>query len=389
MARPKYRTLSSRAVGKLEVEKDTVFWDGELTGFGVRVYPTGARVYIAQARGPEGPKRVAVGRHGVINAEQARRRAALIIARVKAGEEPAPEQMRAKDGPSVAELAKRYSEEHLAVRCKPGTEALVRSVVDKHIVPTLGKLPLAEVERAQVVELHQRLYETPSTANLAVRTLSSMYRLAGAWGLVPEGLNPCRSIARYPGRRRERFLTDEEFVRLGETLDEFETAGGASAPAVAAIRLLVLTGCRKSEILKLRWEDVALGENELRLPDTKTGARVVPLSPPAAALLAGLPRLPGNPWVIPGRKPGAHLRNLDEAWRAVRARAGLHDVRIHDLRHSYASRALALGEGLPMIAKLLGHAHVETTARYAHLARDSVRETAERIAVSIAADIRA
>ena len=156
---------------------------------------------------------------------------------------------------------------------------------------------------------------------------------------------------------------EAEFDRLGCALDEAEAKGGASAPAVAAIRLLMLTGCRKSEILKLRWEDVALGEAELRLPDTKTGARVVSLSPPAVKLLAGLPRLPGNPWVIPGRKPGTHLRKLDDAWRAVRSRAGLDDVRLHDLRHSYAGRALALGERLPMIGKLLGHARIETTAR--------------------------
>ena len=156
---------------------------------------------------------------------------------------------------------------------------------------------------------------------------------------------------------------------------------------MAAISLLTLTGCRRSEILSLRWSDVAIEESELKLPDTKTGARVVPLPPRAVELLASLPRIVGNPWVIPGRKPGTHLRQIDDAWKIIRARAGLHDFRIHDLRHSYASRALALGEGLPMIAKLLGHAHVETTARYAHLARDSAQEAAERVAASIAEDI--
>ena len=172
MAKTVYGTLSSRAVGKLKVEKDTVFWDRELTGFGVRVYPTGARVYIAQARGPEGPKRVAVGRHGVIHAKQARRRAALIISRVKAGEAPVPEPMKPAGGPTVAELAKRYLEEYVEVRCKPRTVKVVRSVVRKHIAPALGRLPLAAVERAHVAELHQRLCGTPAAANQAVRTLS-------------------------------------------------------------------------------------------------------------------------------------------------------------------------------------------------------------------------
>ena len=387
MTKLAYRTLSNRMVGKLEVEKDTVFWDRELTGFGVRVYPTGSKVYIAQARGPEGPKRVAVGRQGVIHAEEARKRAALIISRIKAGEAPVPEPLIPAGGPSVAEFAARYLTEYVSVRCKPRTVKLARSVVHRHIAPALGKMPLAAVERAQVAELHQKLYETPAIANAVVGALSSMYKLAEGWGLVPEGVNPCRSLVKYPGRRRERFLTEAEFMRLGSVLDNVEAKGGASAPAVAAIRLLILTGCRKSEILTLRWEDVAPDENELRLPDTKTGARAVSLSPAAVKLLAGLPRLPGNPWVIPGRKPGGRLSSLDYVWRIIRAQAGLEDVRIHDLRHSYASRALALGESLPMIGKLLGHSQIQTTARYAHLARDSVKEAAERIAASIAIDI--
>ncbi len=389
-SKPVMKTLSNRMVGKLAVEKDTVFWDRDLTGFGVRVYPTGSKVYVAQARGPEGPKRVAVGRHGVIHAEEARKRAALVIARVKAGEEAVPEPMKPAGGPTVAELAERYLAEYVSVRCKPRTVKTVRSVVRRHIVPILGKLPLAAVERAHVAELHGRLSATPAAANQAVRALSAMYKLAESWELAPDGSsNPCRAIAEYPGRRRERFLTEAEFTRLGEALDQVETERGVSASAVAAIRLLLLTGCRKSEILTLRWEEVALEAAELRLSDSKTGARVVSLSEPAVKLLASLPRLPGNPWVIPGRKPGTHLRKLDDAWQAVRSRAGLDGVRLHDLRHSFASRALALGEGLPVIGKLLGHARIETTARYAHLARDSVRASAERVAVSIAGDILA
>ena len=387
-SKPTMKTLSNRAVAKLTVEKDTVYWDRDLTGFGVRIYPTGSKVYVAQARGPKGPKRVAVGRHGVIHADQARKRAAHIIARIKAGEEAVPKPLNPAGGPTVAELARRYLDEYVSVRCKPRTVKTVRSVVLRHIVPALGKMPLASVERKHVVELHQRLSAIPAAANQAVRALSAMYKLAESWELAPDGLsNPCRAIAEYPGRRRERFLTEAELERLGRALDEIETEGGASASAVAAIRLLILTGCRKSEVLTLRWEEVEPEAAELRLSDSKTGARVVSLSQPAVKLLAGLPRLPGDPWVIPGRKPGTHLKKLDDAWRNVRSRAGLHDVRLHDLRHSFASRALALGEGLTVIGKLLGHTRIETTSRYAHLARDSVRDSAERVAESIAADL--
>ena len=389
MARLRHRTLSSRTVERLKVERDTVFWDRELTGFGVRVYPSGGKVYVAQARGPEGPKRVTVGRHGVLSAEQARQRAALIIARVKAGESPVPEPLatRQAGGPTVADLAERFLEEYAAVRYKPATLAWTRTMVQRFIMPELGKLALATVERSQVMALHHRLYESPSTANMVVRTLSLMYRLAEGWGMVPEGCNPCRSVAKYPQRKRERFLTDEEFIRLGRVLDEAGSRGGVSPSAVAALRLLMLTGCRKSEILTLRWEHVVLEAGELRLPDTKTGARVVPLSPSAVKVLAALPRPPGNPWVIPGRRPDTHLRALSDAWEVIRARATLEGVRIHDLRHSFASRALALGESLPMIGKLLGHSQMETTSRYAHLERDSVHESAARITESLATDI--
>ena len=360
-----------------------------MTGFGVRAYPGGGRVYVAQARGPEGSKRVTVGRHGVVNADEARRRAALIIARVKAGEEPVPKPVAAKlsGGPTVAALAARYLEEHVAVRCKPKTAETARSVVSRHIVPAFGKLPLAAVERAHMTDLHHSLSDRPAIANMAIAILSQMYTLAEGWGMAPEGANPCRSVVKYPARRRERFLTDAEFTRLGRVLDEAAAGGGASPGTIGAIRLLMLTGCRKNEILSLRWQDVDLEARELTLADAKTGPRVVSLSSSAVKLLAGLPRKPGNPWVIPGHKPGANMRGIDCAWQTIRARAELGDVRIHDLQHSYASRALALGESLPMIAKLLGHTKIETTARYTHLARDSVHESAARIAESIAADV--
>ena len=383
------KTLSNRTVAALWVARDTVFWDRNLTGFGVRVYPTGGKVYVAQARGPDGPKRVTVGRHDVLHADQARQRAALIIARIKAGEEPVPLPLAARvnGGPTVADLAARYLEEHVAVRVKPKTAANARIAVHRHILPALGRLSLAAVERAQVVELQQQMSGNPSAANTVVKTLSHMYRLAAGWGVVPEGCNPCRSVAKYPERKRERFLTDTEFARLGRILDEAVTHGSATPTSVAAIRLLVLTGCRKNEILTLRWKDVDFDARELRLADAKTGPRTVQLPPMAVGILEGLPRRADSPWVFPGRSPENHLSTVDHLWLAVRARAGLEDVRLHDLRHSFASRALALGETLPVIGKLLGHSDIETTARYAHLARDSLHEAAERIAGSIAADI--
>ena len=385
-------TLTNRAVAALKVERDTVYWDRDLPGFGVRVYPGGGKVYIAQAREPDKTtKRVTVGRHDVLNADQARQRAAFIIARIRAGEDPVPLPLAARlnGGPTVADLAERYLEEHAAVRIKPRTRLRVRGMLDNHILPALGRLPLAAVEPSHVVALHQTLSDRPVTANKCVKVLSHMYRLAEGWGLVPEGFNPCRSVEKYAERSRERFLTDAEFTRLGRVLNEAVDSGAVPPKAVTAIRLLMLTGCRKSEILTLRWSDVDLAAGELHLSDAKTGPRAVQLAPTAVALLEALPRRMDSPWVFPGNDRNGRYSGggLDHAWRTVRAAAGLEDVRLHDLRHSFASRALALGGTLPVIGKLLGHSDIETTARYAHLPQDSIHETAERIAGSIAADI--
>jgi integrase len=236
-------------------------------------------------------------------------------------------------------------------------------------------LALAEKAKGAGVDTEYALYEGVTHGFLR----------AAASGDAPAGGNPCRFIKKYPTRSRDRFLSEQEYDRLGAVLDELEGAGRVFPSAAAAIRLLMLTGCRRNEILTLKWENVALEQHELRLPDTKTGARAVPLSPTARGVLATIPRQPGNPWVIFGRGPGTRLANLNVSWQLVRREAGLEDVRLHDLRHSFASRALALGESLPMIARLLGHSQMQTTARYAHLARDSVHEAACRVSDRIEA----
>ncbi len=274
------RTLTNRAVAALRVERDTVFWDRDLPGFGIRVYPSGGKVYIAQAREPDRTvRRVTVGRHDVLHADRARRRAALIIARIRAGEDPVPLPLAARHngGPTVADLAERYLEEHAAVRLKPRTQRRVRGMLDNHILPALGRLPLEAVERRDIVEFHRKLSDRPVTANKCVKLLSHMYRLGAGWGLAPEGFNPCRSVEKYPERTRERFLTDAEFARLGRVLDEAVDSGSLPLAAATAIRLLMLTGCRKSEILTLRWTEVDLDAGELHLRDRKTCDYSIPM----------------------------------------------------------------------------------------------------------------
>ena len=385
MARLERKALSNRVVDGLRAgDRDVVYWDRDLRGFGVRVYPNGVKTYLVQGRGPNGSRRITVGRHGTISADDARQRGEVLLARIKAGQEPGAGE---GHGPTVAGLAERYMREHVEVRCRASTVAGYRLVIGKHVLPPLGKVPLSALGREHVAELHYRLRKTPVAANEAVAALSRMLNRAEAWGLVPAGSNPCRFVTRYRTRRPERFLTEEEFGRLGRALDDLQAEGRLPVHAAAAIRLLMLTGCRSGEVMGLRWEDMALERNEVRLRESKTGPRVVPLSPAAARVLGSIPRVAGNPWVITGREPGTRLSQLTYYWYRVRERAGLDDVRLHDLRHSFASRALALGEDLAMIGKLLGHKKIQTTARYAHLARDSVKEAAALVAGSIAADI--
>ena len=389
MAQFEHRRLSNRTVDGLRFDRETLVWDRHLPGFAVRVYPSGTRTYVVQTRGPYGARRVTLGRHGAISATEARRRAWQVIARIKAGQDPLPDHStsRRATGPTLADMAARYMDEYVAVHCKPATRRIRSMAIYKHIVPRLGRLRIGAVRRRHVTALHQRLAATPVQANNVLITLSQIYTKAQDWGIVAEGTNPCRHVEQYRQRKRERFLTEAEFRRLGSVLDEAAENGGATPEAIAAIRLLILTGCRRGEVLGLRWDDVDLEAGELRLRDTKTGPRVVPLSPAAVQLLAGLPRSGGNQWVIPGRKPGTHLVRLGNAWRLLRKRAGLNDVRLHDLRHSFASSALALGESLPMIARLLGHRQIASTARYAHLARTSVHEAAAQVADSLAEDV--
>ena len=390
MRSPNRQTLSKRIVDALPVsDREIVYWDRKLPGFGVRVHPSGSKVYMVHKRSGGKSRRVTIGRHGVWSPEAARREAGGIIARLEKGEKPGRPgaDSPSATGPMIAELAEQYMTNHVAVRCKPTTARSCRHILDKYLLPQFGARRLGEITPDEVGTLHYRLRETPIMANQVISLFSRLFHKAAASGDAPAGGNPCRFIKKYPTRSRERFLSEKEFERLGAVLRDLETARRISRSAAAALRLLMLTGCRRNEILTLRWEHVDLEHDELRLADAKTGARAVPLAPTARQVLAGLPRKSDSPWVFPGREPGTRMGNLNVSWQVVRKEAGLEDVRIHDLRHSFASRALALGESLPMIGKLLGHRQVQTTARYAHLARHSVKAAAARVEDSLATDL--
>ena len=375
--------ITKRSVDAVKVGgADIVYWDGELTGFGLRVRRSGRKSYVVQTRIAGKLCWFTIGPHGPLNPNQARARALEILACAKKGIDPRDADARREAQPSMADLGRRFLEEYVPVHCKPSTREEYSRSVRLFVDPVIGELRVPEVQRKDIAALHHGLRDKPYQANRTLGVLSKMFSLAEVWGWRPDGSNPCRHVKRYKEHKRERFLSPEETERLGQVLREAEEE---MPSAVAAFRLLLLTGCRMSEIRDLRWDYV--NDDCIELPDAKTGGRVVPLGPEARAVLSAIPRDEDNPWVISGRLPGSHLTDLQRPWRRIRKQAGLEGVRIHDLRHSFASRALALGESLTMIGKLLGHTQVQTTARYAHLARDSIQTAAARITGSIGGNL--
>lgn len=381
--------LTKRSVEALPVPKagEHFEWDDDLAGFGVRVYPSGRRAYLVQYRVRGRTRRMLLGPHGVLTVDEARRRARAMLGRVAEGIDPAvARDEERRSAITVADLAARYLAEHAEVRKKPASLRNDRLLLRIHILPKLGKLPLEDVSRSDVAGLHHALRATPTTANRVAALLSKMFNLAERWGLRPDGSNPCRHLERYREKVRRRFLTREETAKLGEALDQIERDGSEAREVAAAIRLLLLTGARVGEILSLRWEHVDTETRCLRLPDSKTGAKEISLGRAAFELLMDLERSESG-YVIPGRDGDAPLVNLNKAWRRIRSRAGLHDVRLHDLRRTAASAAASIGLSLETVGQLLGHTQVATTKRYAFLFDDAKREAAEMLTDRLATDL--
>jgi integrase len=405
------RRITKRVVDGLRPQtKEFAVWDSKLPGFGVRVRPTGAMSYIVVYRAGPGRgapvRRYTIANVGKTTPEAARRRAKLILGAVAHGHDPAGEKATERGTLTVSGLADRFMSEHVEQKRKSGTAVFYRHLLDKVIKPELGATKADKVTRTQVARLHGKLKATPFQANRVLAVIGSMYAFAGRSGVVVEGMNPARRIEQFKEHRRERFLTGGELERLGSAIREAETKGipwdvdegkpkAKHLPkakhrftkigpfAAAAIRLLLFTGCRLREILHLKWEQVDLERGLLFLADSKTGRKTVILNAPALAVLTGLDRL--GSYVVPGDDPEKPRADLKRPWEAVAKRARLEAVRLHDLRHTYASFGAGGGLGLPIIGKLLGHTQASTTQRYAHLDADPLRRASEAIGVQIAA----
>jgi integrase len=385
--------LTNRIVEQVQPgNRDVVIWDSEVKGLGCKITPAGRRTYFLYYRAKDGrQRRPSIGQHGIVRPEAAREIARRWLAEVAAGGDPSATRQAGRTTPTVADLCGRYLTEHAEVRKKARSIEGDRRLIDKRVIPALGGMKVPAVRRADVARLHHALRSTPYEANRTLALLHKMFALAERWGLRPDGSNPASNIERYAEEKRERFLSPEELQRLSAELDAEESQATTLPGAIAAIRLLVLTGCRLSEIVTLEWAHVDFDDRLLRLPDSKTGAKIVFLTQDSLDVLMKLhqARDSGHPFVIVGRRKGARLVNLQKPWRRIRAAAGLDDVRIHDLRHTYASVGVGTGQSLPIIGKLLGHTQPATTARYAHLAPDPARRAAELVSGAIADSMRA
>jgi integrase len=396
-----------------------VIWDSTKhapPGFGLRVWParegrapTKTFILHYRARGRE--RKLTLGRLGPLSVDAARKLALAAKSSVAHGSDPAADKAKARHGLTLREAIQRFIEA-VERKKKLRTAYEYRRVFKKYITPILGRRRLDDLDTADVMRLHGRYHTTPTQANRILTVLSSLCSWAAQAGLRGEGkVNPCSRVERYPESAKERFLTGEEIVRISEALARAEREGLAPAPkrrmarktgatakhrpkaadlpvhaspgAVNAIRLLMLTGARKNEILRLRWADVDLERSALHLSDTKTGRSARPIGAPAAQLLSELPH--SGPYVFPGKRAGKPIESVRRLWDAVRYDAKLEEVRLHDLRHTMASTAAGEGLSLLLIGKMLGHKHAATTQRYAHLADAPVKTATDRTANVIAA----
>ncbi|WP_057884236.1 tyrosine-type recombinase/integrase [Tsuneonella troitsensis] len=377
--------LTKRTIEALEpADKDYFVWDGELSGLGIRIFPTGRKQFVLQYRYGRTSRRLSLGRFGAITPDQARGLALEALVKLRQDIDPMAEKRAKRTALTVRELADRFDEEHISVHLKASTAKEYRRNLKLFILPAIGHLRIVDVTRADIAKYHHDWRHRPYQANRNLEIISKMFNLAELWGLRPDGTNPRRHIKKYPEKKRERYFSAGELQSIGRVLGEMEEERIELPSAIAAIRLLLFTGCRLGEIMTLRWEHVDLPSKLLRLPDSKTGAKEVHLGNAAVKVLEHITPAADNPFVIEGRNPGAHLTDLQPFWQRLRGRAGLKNARIHDLRHTFASVAVSHGQSLPMIGKLLGHTQVQTTARYAHLANQPVLQAANDVSNLIA-----
>ncbi|WP_072387035.1 site-specific integrase [Hyphomicrobium sp. CS1BSMeth3] len=348
-------------------------FDPFLKGFGVRKQSKSATpTYFVLTRIAGRLRRMTIGKHGSPwTPSTARERANHLLQSVQTGNNPILEREAARAKlMTFQELSVQFLEIH-GPTLKSRTLETYTDCIELRLRPAFAKKAINEITSQDVAKAHVSWREHKTAANNALTCLSSIFGWAEQQKLLPKHSNPCPDIKRYKSNKKERYLTREELKRLGDILDAWEANGKINTYAAFAIRLLIVTGARLNEILTLQWDNVFWEHRVLQLPDSKTGFKYIFLNDYALAILKHVPRLEKNPYVIPGKKKGQHFVGLTKIWFGLRTAAALENVRIHDLRHSFASFAITLaGSNIPVLGRALGHSNAETTARYAHIAKD-------------------
>jgi len=386
-------------------ERDYFIWDRDLKGFGLKVSKGGRKSYVCQYRTGGGragaSRRMTIGAHGSPwTPDAARAEARAILGRVANGEDPALEKQEKKKEIRFSELCDLYLSEGCATK-KASTIATDKGRIERHIKPLLGRKKVKEISRADVKRFLKNVAEGKTatdvktrkrgraivtggkgTASRTVGLLGGIFSYAIDCGLVD--VNPVRGVKRFPDRKGDRYLSQSELVTLGEALRDAELKG-VNPSAIAILKLLIFTGARKGEIESLKWSYVDIETGHLRLPDSKTGQKVIPLNAGSMQILSKLDHLEGSDFVFPASRGDGHYLGIPKAWRRIRKSAGLENVRLHDLRHSFASIAVSGGASLPIIGALLGHADAAITHRYAHLNADPLKAVSETVGERIAA----
>jgi len=388
--------ITKRFIDSLQgEERDKFYFDSSISGFGVKVTPKGRKSFICQYRIHTSKKRYTIGTYGAPwTVEKAKTEAQRLLGLVADGKDPAQIKKSEKSAPTVSELCDLYLKEGCGTK-KASTIATDQGRIERHIKPLLGKKrvkdlgpndikrfmdSVAKGKTAKTVKTGSRglarVTGGKGTATRTVGLLGGILSFAAGEGLIER--NPVQGVKRFPDKKNERFLSPEEFKRLGDALQEAQQEG-LNHYGVQGIRLLLLTGCRKNEILSLRWNDIDFKAGYLNLPESKTGQKRVPVGGAVLEILYHLPKVDDSDFVFPAQSGDGHYQGLPKVWRKVRDKAGLEDVRLHDLRHSFASVAAASGMGLTLVGKILGHKDVKTTSRYAHIADDPAKTAAERV----------
>ena len=393
-------------------------WDDELRGFGLLVLPSGVKSFVVQYRTVSGrSRRCTLGRYGVLTPNEARDRAGEVLSVVAKGGDPAADRQALKVAPDMNELMDRYIKDHAEVHNAPTTRVEVIRLVDRHIRPRLGKHKVSAINRQDISKLHRAMASTPRQANFVLSVLSKAFTLAEAWGLRPEQSNPVRLVKRYKENERERFLSTEELSALGRSLEQAKKEGlpwtirasgktakhlpkdaqsrraAVNPTAIAALKLLLFTGARLSEVLELRWEHVDFDTGTIALPSRKgDGRKAHPVSSGALAVLSELLRIDGSPYVFPSPTVPSkqHLSKsvMENTWQRIRSHADLNDVRLHDLRHTVGTYAGQAGSNAFLIAHILRQRNVAITNRYVNPDADPIRAASDAVSERIAAGLK-